>query len=138
PRKFLIWDGQRGVQVFFAISGFLITSTTLRRWGSLSQVSLRGFYLMRFARIVPLLLLLLAALSALHLAHFPNFVISQETGGLPHALFAVLTFHINVLEARRGYLPGNWDLLWSLSVARLFYLSRALVCWLRSRGKLLA
>lgn len=134
---FLFWSGQRGVQVFFAISGFLITSTTLRRWGSLSQVSLRGFYLMRFARIVPLLLLLLAALSALHLAHFPNFVISQETGGLPHALFAVLTFHINVLEARRGYLPGNWDILWSLSIEEMFYLFFPIIARILGRGKLL-
>ena len=29
----LVWDGQYGVQIFFAVSGFLITSTALRRWG---------------------------------------------------------------------------------------------------------
>jgi peptidoglycan/LPS O-acetylase OafA/YrhL len=119
---FLFWSGQRGVQIFFAISGFLITSTTLRRWGTLSQVSLRGFYLMRFARIAPLLLILLAVLSVLHLAHIQNFIVSEKTGGLPRALFAALTFHINVLEARRGYLPGNWDVLWSLSIEEMFYL----------------
>ncbi|HEY5068591.1 MAG TPA: acyltransferase family protein, partial [Candidatus Acidoferrum sp.] len=92
---FLFWSGQRGVQIFFAISGFLITSTTLRRWGALSQVSLRGFYLMRFARIVPLLLTLLAVLSVLHLAHLQNFIVPEKTGGLPRALLAALTFHIN-------------------------------------------
>ena len=48
---FLVWNGQLGVQMFFAVSGFLITSITLRRWGSLAAVSLRGFYLLRFARI---------------------------------------------------------------------------------------
>src|SRR5271163_3080487 len=47
----LVWNGQRGVQIFFAVSGFLITSTALRRWGSLSRVSIRDFYLLRFARI---------------------------------------------------------------------------------------
>lgn len=47
----LVWNAQLGVQMFFAISGFLITSITLRRWSSLPQVSLRGFYLFRFARI---------------------------------------------------------------------------------------
>jgi peptidoglycan/LPS O-acetylase OafA/YrhL len=34
----LVWNGQRGVQIFFAVSGFLITSTTLRRRGMLKAV----------------------------------------------------------------------------------------------------
>ena len=133
--NFLFWDGQRGVQIFFAISGFLITSTTLRRWHSLSQVSLRGFYLMRFARIVPLLVLLLATLTALQLAYLHDFVVSPKTGGLPRALFAALTFHINVLEARRGYLRGNWDILWSLSIEEMFYLFFPVLARLFGRTK---
>ena len=132
----LVWNGQRGVQIFFAVSGFLITSTTLRRWGSLSLVNVRAFYQMRFARIAPLLLALLAILSALHLAHVKHFIVPPETGGLGRALMAALTFHINVLEARRGYLPGNWDILWSLSVEEMFYIFFPLTCRLLGRGKL--
>jgi peptidoglycan/LPS O-acetylase OafA/YrhL len=132
----LVWNGQRGVQIFFAISGFLITSTSLRRWGSLSRVSLGGFYVMRFARIAPLLLLLLGVLSVLHLGGVEHFVVPAKTGGLPRALFAALTFHVNVLEARRGYLPGNWDILWSLSVEEMFYVFFPLVARLFGRGKL--
>jgi len=109
---------------------------SLRRWGSLSRVSVRGFYLMRFARILPLLLLLLGVLSALHLAQVEHFVISARTGGLPRALLAALTFHVNILEARRGYLPGNWDILWSLSVEEVFYLFFPLVARIFGRGKL--
>jgi peptidoglycan/LPS O-acetylase OafA/YrhL len=81
----LVWNGQYGVQIFFAVSGFLITSTALRRWGSLSAVSIPDFYRLRFARIAPLLLLLLAVLSLLHLAGVPNFVVSTKTGGLGRA-----------------------------------------------------
>src|SRR5260370_25857176 len=73
----LVWNGQFGVQIFFAVSGFLITSTTLRRWGSLSGVNVREFYQLRFARIAPLLLLLLAVLSVLRLAPIKQFVVSQ-------------------------------------------------------------
>jgi peptidoglycan/LPS O-acetylase OafA/YrhL len=133
----LVWNGQLGVQIFFAVSGFLITSTTIRRWGSLSRVSVRGFYLMRFARIAPLLLLLLTVLSILHIAQFKDFLVSSKTGGLAQALFAALTFHVNLLEAKRGYLPGNWDILWSLSVEEVFYLLFPLVARLFSRGKML-
>jgi peptidoglycan/LPS O-acetylase OafA/YrhL len=133
----LVWNGQFGVQIFFAVSGFLITSTTLRRWGSLSHISVRDFYVLRFARIAPLLLLLLTVLSAFHLAQFNNFVVPSKTGGLGRALFAALTFHVNVLEARRGYLPGNWDILWSLSVEEMFYLFFPLVCFLVGQRKFL-
>src|ERR1700740_2838474 len=90
----LVWNGQSGVQIFFAISGFLITTTALRRWGAPSQVSLRGFYLTRFARIAPLLLLLLAVLTTLHCARLQDFIIPAKTGGISRALFAALTFHL--------------------------------------------
>lgn len=132
----LVWNGQLGVQMFFAVSGFLITSITLRRWGTLSNVNLRDFYLFRFARIAPLLLLLLAVLSGLHFANVHNFVVTAKTGGLGRALLAALTFHVNVLEAWRGYLPGNWDILWSLSVEEMFYLFFPVVCRVFGRGKL--
>lgn len=131
----LVWNGQYGVQMFFAVSGFLITSTSIRRWGVLSRVRVRDFYALRFARIAPLLLLLLAVLCTLHAAGLKNFVVSEETGGLGRALIAALTFHVNVLEAHRGYLPGNWDILWSLSVEEMFYLFFPPVCWLLGRGK---
>jgi peptidoglycan/LPS O-acetylase OafA/YrhL len=132
----LVWNGQRGVQIFFAVSGFLITSTTLRRWQSLPRVSVRAFYQMRFARIAPLLVALLGILSVLHFAGVRHFTISAKTGGLGRALIAALTFHVNVLEAHRGYLPGNWDILWSLSVEEMFYIFFPLTCRLLRRGKL--
>ena len=133
----LVWNGQNGVQMFFAVSGFLITSTSLRRWGPLAGIGVRDFYLLRFARIAPLLLLLLAILCTLHAAAFSDFVVAAKTGGLGRALLAALTLHINVLEARRGYLPGSWDVLWSLSVEEMFYLFFPLVCRVLGRGKLL-
>lgn len=123
----LVWNGQSAVQMFFVISGYLITSTSIRRWGGPDALDVRSFYLLRFARIAPLMLLLLLVLSCLHLAQISGFVISAKTGGLGRALFAALTFHIGYLEATRGYLPGGWDILWSLSVEEMFYLFFPLV-----------
>jgi peptidoglycan/LPS O-acetylase OafA/YrhL len=133
----LVWNGEFGVQIFFAVSGFLITSTALRRWGTPAAVNLRDFYLLRFARIAPLLLGLLAVLSILHCAHVRHFVVSAKTDGLGQALFAALTLHVNLLEARRGYLPANWDILWSLSVEEIFYIFFPLAFRFLSRIKLL-
>src|SRR5580704_14726554 len=81
----LVWNAQLGVQMFFVVSGFLITSITLRRWGQLSKVNLRDFYVLRFARIAPLLLLLLVVLSGLHFAYVKDFVVTAKTGGLGRA-----------------------------------------------------
>lgn len=134
----LVWNGQYGVQIFFAVSGFLITSMSLRRWGSLSAIPWRVFYGLRFARIAPLLIVLLIALTLLHLTRSEWFVVPQDQGGLGAALFAALTCHVNVLEARVGYLPANWDVLWSLSVEEVFYLVFPLACLLLGRGRWLA
>lgn len=131
----LVGNGELGVQIFFAVSGFLIMSISLRRWTPIHEIKVREFYLLRFARIAPLLLLLLAVLSVLDLAHVHNFVVTARTGGLGRALLAALTFRINILEARTWYLPGNWDILWSLSVEEMFYLFFPLVCWIFGRSK---
>lgn len=126
----LVWNGQEGVQMFFAISGFLITSISLRRWGSLGRIDVRAFYRLRFARIAPLLLLLLFVLSVLHYAGFSHYVIPQQRSSLPRAILSALTFHLNWLEAYHGYLPGNWDVLWSLSIEEMFYLFFPIACLL--------
>jgi peptidoglycan/LPS O-acetylase OafA/YrhL len=121
-------NGGNGVTVFFAVSGFLITLTSLRRFGSLAHMRPAAFYRIRFARIAPLLLLLLAVLSVLHLCHVDAFRIPADRATLPRALFAALTFHVNWLEAVHGFLPANWDILWSLSIEEMFYLFFPLVC----------
>jgi peptidoglycan/LPS O-acetylase OafA/YrhL len=122
----LFWSGYYGVRVFFVISGFLIASWSLKRWGNLSSLSLRSFYVMRFARIVPCLIALLILLSSLHLAGIQGFVVRHTS--LSRALLAALTFHINWLEARVGYLNAPWDPLWSLSVEEMFYVFFPLLC----------
>jgi peptidoglycan/LPS O-acetylase OafA/YrhL len=131
----LLRNGDNGVTVFFAVSGFLITFTSIKRFGSLAGMKPLRFYRIRFARIAPLLLLLLAVLSALHLAHVEGFVINSKRETLPGALFSALTFHLNWYEAVHGYLPANWDILWSLSVAEMFYLFFPLLCFAMLRWR---
>ena len=126
--RFLFWTGDYSVKIFFVISGFLITTSILSRWGSLSGVNVRDFYRRRFARIAPCLLGLLAILSVLQLLRVPGFTIAAGRASLPRALLAALTLHLNWLEARTGYLPGSWDILWSLSVEETFYLIYPLLC----------
>jgi peptidoglycan/LPS O-acetylase OafA/YrhL len=127
-------SGHYGVIIFFVISGFLITSISLKRWGTLSNIKPLEFYGIRFARIAPSLILVLAISSTLHLARVHDFVIDPDQTSLARALFSAVTFHLNWLEWKVGYLPGAWDVLWSLSVEEAFYLGFPLLCkWLKNR-----
>jgi peptidoglycan/LPS O-acetylase OafA/YrhL len=135
--RVLFWNGYYGVRMFFVISGFLITTWSLKRWGSLSQLDRRQFYLMRFARIVPCLVGLLLVLSVLDRMGVPRFTINTQHTSLGRALLAALTFHVNWLEARTGYLPAAWDVLWSLSVEEIFYVFFPLLCTLLRKPALL-
>lgn len=109
-RQVLFHSGYFAVITFFVISGFLITSISRERWSSLNSVSVSQFYWLRFARIGPCLVLLVALLSVLHLAQVSEFVIKPDRGTLSQAVLAALTFHVNWLEGRQGYLPGSTDL----------------------------
>ncbi len=115
-------QGGNGVTVFFAVSGFLITLTSLRRFGLLGAMLPRVFYRIRFARIAPLLVLVVAVLSVLALLHVQGFDFGPKRVPLWRAVLAVFTFHSNWLEARYGYLPACWNVMWSLSVEEMFYL----------------
>lgn len=133
----LFWSGYYAVIVFFVISGFLITSLSIRRWGELGSIRVGQFFTMRAARILPCLLALLLVLSSLHLAGIRDFTINPGRASLPEALFAAVTFHVNYLEGHHGYLPGGWDVLWSLSVEEIFYLAFPILCLLLRREWLL-
>jgi peptidoglycan/LPS O-acetylase OafA/YrhL len=133
PKKlfsFLFWNGIYGVIIFFTLSGFLITSSILKKWGSLSKVKVGAFYWMRFARIIPPLAALLLLLFILHVLEVPGFTIKDEQTTLGQAIFAALTFHFNWLEIQVGYLPANWDVLWSISIEESFYIFFPLICLL--------
>lgn len=140
PRRFLSalnFNGYEAVFVFFVISGFLITGNSLRRWPQLERIDLYGFYARRFARIVPCLLLLVLTLSILDLADAPDYVITHANQSLSGAVSAALGLYLNWYEGQTGYLPGNWDVLWSLSIEEVFYIGFPLLCLLSRRRRVL-
>lgn len=126
--KILFWSGHYGVVVFFVISGFLITLSAMKRWGSLQDISCVAFYQIRFARIMPCLIGLLIILSIFNYLQISGFVINTEQASITQVIFSALTFHLNWLEAKTGYLPAPWSVLWSLSVEEAFYIFFPLFC----------
>ena len=110
-----------GVDVFFVLSGFLITSLLLREHAETGRLDLRRFYLRRVRRLAPGLLLVCAAVAAV-VALVPG-PFGLEAASPLEALVA-LGYGMSWwsgLELEGGpYLLG---LTWSLSVEEHFYLA---------------
>lgn len=131
PKKLfslLFWSGYYGVIMFFTISGYLITNSIINKWGQLSKINIKTFYWFRFSRIIPPLAGLLFILSVLHLTGLGGFVINPKQTTLPNTVLSALSFCFNWLEIKVGYLPGNWDVLWTISIEEVFYLVFPLIC----------
>jgi peptidoglycan/LPS O-acetylase OafA/YrhL len=131
--KGIALNGNYGVTMFFAVSGFLITQISLRRWGQLSAIDLRSFYVYRAARILPPLLPVLAIIVVLGSLGLPHFANSDGGHHLPASTFvvavgSVLTFWHNVLMQKLGYFNYCLNVYWSLSVEEAFYLAMPLLC----------
>ncbi|WP_417068385.1 acyltransferase family protein [Niveibacterium terrae] len=122
------FNGYESVFVFFVISGFLIAGRALDEHGTLAKIDWRRFYARRAARILPLLLGLLAVLAALHALRVPQYIVEEHGQSLGGALLSALGLHLNWYEGRTGWLPPNWDVLWSLSIEELFYLAFPIAC----------
>jgi peptidoglycan/LPS O-acetylase OafA/YrhL len=131
-------NGYFGVTMFFVISGFLITSTSLHRYGCLRTVNPFNFYWFRFARIAPCLALVLTTLVALHFSGNPYFTLNTRDYSVFAAVVHVLTFRFNTLLIHFGWNINQWNVLWSLSIEETFYLCFPLVCILIRDARLIA
>ncbi|HUA80566.1 MAG TPA: acyltransferase [Dyella sp.] len=135
----IFYNGNYGVDIFFVVSGFLITSNMLGRYGSLAGIDVVHFYKLRFFRLYPLVMIALAAITALGLAGLTNFSnVAHHThlgvGFFVIADLSVLTFWHNVLMEAVGYFNYAMNIYWSLSVEEVFYLLYPLVLLVSRRG----
>jgi peptidoglycan/LPS O-acetylase OafA/YrhL len=110
--------GFLGVDMFFVISGFLITSLLLSEHRTNGSISLKSFYYRRALRLFPALaaVLLFACFVALVVGSFSAL-------GLSHVRLASTIFYFtNWVRAYEG--TDSWFLFhfWSLSVEEQFYL----------------
>jgi len=107
--------GALGVDLFFALSAYLITELLLRERHSRGRIDIRAFYIRRILRIWPLyyfaLLILVPAMTILPGEHMPWAYL---------AAFAM--FGGNWACAAWGYPASSFALLWSVSIEEQFYL----------------
>ncbi len=108
-------SGAAGVDLFFALSAFLITSILLREREQTDGISLRHFYLRRILRIWPLYFLLIAV--GVVLAH------TMASQRLPwYYVAGYLLFAGNWVHAVFGRPESICSPLWTVSIEEQFYL----------------
>lgn len=132
--------GNFAVTVFFVVSGFLIATNATERAGSLGKVGLRDFYIRRFARLTPTLILALSVITILGLCGLSSFATQGDAsaGKLLIGDLSVLAFFHNILMQHLGYFDYALNVYWSLSVEEVFYLAFPLVCLVMQRDWLIA
>ena len=113
--------GAFGVDIFFGLSGLLISALLLEEYNRNGSISLSGFYTRRIFRILPPCFAFLLVAGLLGLIQSP-----LELAG------CVAFFRNYLPAAAGGYYTGH---LWSLAVEEHFYLLwPAVLVWIVSRG----
>ena len=109
--------GFLGVDVFFALSGFLITSLLLDEFDARGTIALSLFYARRALRLLPALSLFLVVCTGITLSTVP-----PEFGPLALQQAAVVAFYIANWAWAFGLSTGILGHTWSLAIEEQFYL----------------
>jgi peptidoglycan/LPS O-acetylase OafA/YrhL len=119
-------NGYYGVSAFFTISGFLITSMAMRRYNGLANFQIKHFYVFRFSRIMPGLVLVVAVVLLLGWLAPTGFAIDYAKHPIDQILLYIFTFRFN--HYPNGTVLMSTDIFWSLSVEEMFYLLFPILC----------
>jgi len=111
----LFKGGWIGVDLFFVLSGFLITSILYREFTDTHTISIVHFYKRRLLRLLPALILTIILANLLWKISEPYFYDSYDQ---KLANLAAIFYFTNCIP---GHLSGNMAHLWSLAVEEHFY-----------------
>ena len=111
--------GFLGVDIFFVLSGFLITSLLVEEWDHKGSISLKAFYIRRVLRLMPALLALLIVTGCYALF----FLDQAKAAGVYQGILLTLSYVSNWIFA---FYPsvrvGPLGITWSLAIEEQFYL----------------
>jgi peptidoglycan/LPS O-acetylase OafA/YrhL len=114
----LLQGGNIGVDIFFVLSGFLITTLLVEEWDHAGTISLKNFYWRRALRLVPALLLLLAVLY-----YFADILLlPTEAADTRRAVPVTFAYASDLAMAFFNLRLGALQHTWSLAIEEHFYL----------------
>jgi peptidoglycan/LPS O-acetylase OafA/YrhL len=123
--------GFLGVDVFFALSGFLITTLLLEDQVRYGRISLRRFFLRRFLRLYPALLVLVM-FSAVSAAFMSPPVSPSRIGAVAASVLGYWSNWLVIADPKAWF--GGLNHTWSLAVEMHFYVIwAAIMAWATGR-----
>lgn len=131
--------GYVGVDVFFVLSGFLITGLLLQEIAGTGYVGFADFYLRRLRRLMPALMFMIVVTSLVALVVLAPGEQLQQAGAA--AMAALWLSNVHFALAQLDYFAAGADSnlflhTWSLGVEEQFYLLwPALLLWILGRGQ---
>jgi peptidoglycan/LPS O-acetylase OafA/YrhL len=118
-------NGGAGVTVFFALSGYIVTTVLLREHEQRGTIDLRGFYLRRLRRLLPASTIVVIATVLVGRAMQRPSIIRQAVAALTYwANFERYTSHYSY--GQTTYAP--LEHYWSLAIEEQFYLLLPILC----------
>ncbi|MDG4764769.1 acyltransferase family protein [Solwaraspora sp. WMMD406] len=122
----LFGGGYVGVDVFYVISGFVVTTVLLREYATHGTISIVGFYARRARRLLPAAVLVLLATLAAAWWWLPlqvQWIATQAIASAAYCVnFLLARNSVDYLDTMRRESP--LEHYWSLAVEEQFYL-----CW---------
>jgi peptidoglycan/LPS O-acetylase OafA/YrhL len=115
-----------GVALFFALSGFLITSLLLEEWDRFGNISLRKFYARRALRLLPALVALIIVFLLYSFCVRGRFWRSHDVTEALVSFFYSSNWAVGFDLADMDFLRHTW----SLSIEEQFYFLWPLALWL--------
>ena len=128
PNRFT--GGYVGVDIFFVISGFLITAHLLRHAQDLGRISLAKFWANRSRRLLPMACVVLILTAVASVLWLPASSWGPALRGVLASTFYVQNWNLageSVSYLARDYIVGPAQHFWSLSVEEQFYIAWPLI-----------
>lgn len=117
--------GYVGVDIFFILSGFLITGALYKEFKANGKLNIVGFYSRRLKRLLPAMVFVIAVTLVAGFILLPDFQVKAQIGSAPFASLWLSNFYFTFAELNYFNELGQNDLFlhtWSLGVEEQFYL----------------
>lgn len=118
-----LWGGFLGVDTFFVISGYLITSLLLTEYHNTGKIELTSFWLRRVKRLIPAVLFLVMGVLVLTLIFMPTEIQKVRADSIAAIFYVSNWWYImQNVDYFEQFAVQPLKHLWSLAIEEQFYL----------------